>query len=231
MITDNHFPYRIYGAQQDNSSVRINSRSKGNAVTERDWEPSAGGESSYLAINPLNENIVYGGEYKGYLNMLNHETGEERSVNIWPDNPVGRGAEVMKYRFNWNYPLFYSPHDPKKLYAGSHYLHVTYDGGSSWQVISHDLTRSEPETIKSSGGPITQDNTGAEYYANIFCMQESVLEKDLIWTGSDDGVVHISRDGGKSWNNVTPTSSPKCNMINSIEPVSYTHLSAFTFEL
>lgn len=218
VITDNHFPYRIYGAQQDNTSVRINSRSKGNAINERDWEPSAGGESSYLAINPLNENIVYGGEYKGYLNMLNHETGEERSVNIWPDNPVGRGAEVMKFRFNWNYPIFYSPHDPKKLYAGSHYLHVTYDGGSSWQVISHDLTRSEPETIKSSGGPITQDNTGAEYYANIFCMQESVLEKDLIWTGSDDGLVHITRDGGKSWINVTPPTSPKYNMINSIEP-------------
>ena len=218
VITDNHFPYRIYGAQQDNTSVRINSRSKGNAITERDWEPSAGGESSYLAIDPLNDNIVYGGEYKGYLGMLDHETGEERSVNIWPDNPVGRGAEVMKYRFNWNYPIFYSPHDPKKLYAGSHYLHVTYDAGSSWSVISPDLTRGEPETIKSSGGPITQDNTGAEYYANIFCMQESPLEKDLIWTGSDDGFLQITRDGGQHWKNVTPPTSPKYNMMNSIEP-------------
>lgn len=218
VITDDHFPYRIYGAQQDNTSIRINHRSKGNSITESDWEPSAGGESSYLAIDPTNNNIVYGGEYKGYMDMLDHETGQQRSVNIWPDNPVGRGAEVMKYRFNWNYPLLYSPHDPKKLYAGSHYLHVTRDGGTSWEVISPDLTRGEPETIKSSGGPITQDNTGAEYYANIFCMQESVLEKDLIWTGSDDGLLHVTRDGGKSWKNVTPPTSPKYNMMNSIEP-------------
>ncbi len=218
VITDNHFPYRIYGAQQDNTSIRIAHRSKNNSITERDWEPSAGGESSYLAIDPLNDNVVYGGEFKGYMDRYDHETGQQRSVNIWPDNPVGRGAEVMKYRFNWNYPVMYSPHDPKKLYAGSHYLHVSYDDGTSWHVISPDLTRSEPETIKSSGGPITQDNTGAEFYANIFCMQESVLEKDLIYTGSDDGLLHMTRDGGKNWKNITPPTSPKYNMMNSIDP-------------
>ncbi|MBK9929984.1 MAG: glycosyl hydrolase [Saprospiraceae bacterium] len=218
VITDDHFPYRIYGAQQDNSSIRISHRTTGNSITERDWEPSAGGESSYLAIDPANDNVVYGGEYKGYMDRYDHETGQHRSVNIWPDNPVGRGAEVMKYRFNWNYPVMFSPHDPTKLYAGSHYLHVSYDAGTHWAVISPDLTRGEPETERSSGGPITQDNTGAEFYANILCMQESVLEKDVIYTGSDDGLLYVTRDGGKNWKNITPPTSPKYNMMNSIEP-------------
>nr|WP_290932547.1 hypothetical protein [Haliscomenobacter sp.] len=215
--TDNHFPYRIYGAQQDNSSVRIPHRTNGGAVTEKDWDALAIGESAHLAPDPLNSEIVYGGDYKGYMTMQNLETGQERSTNVYPDLPAGSGAEVMKYRFNWNYPVFFSPHNPKKLYACSNHLHMSLNGGESWEVISPDLTRADPETIKSSGGAITQDNTGAEYYANIFAAAESPYTEGEIWTGSDDGLVQLSQDGGKNWKNVTPPMSPKLNMINAVE--------------
>lgn len=217
VTTDNAFPYNILGAQQDNTSVRIPHRTNGNAITERDWLALAIGESAHLAPDPANPNIIYGSDYKGYMSMQNLDNGQERSTNVWPDLPAGSGAEVMKYRFNWNYPLVFSNHNPKKLYAGSNHLHVTLNGGESWQTISPDLTRNEPETIKSSGGPITQDNTGAEYYANIFVITESPYTPDEIWTGSDDGLLHVTTDGGKSWKNVTPPMSPKYNMINSID--------------
>ena len=217
ITTDNAFPYNILGAQQDNSSVRIPHRTGGNSIAERDWIALSIGESAHLAPDPLNSNIIYGSDYKGYMSLQNLDNGQERSTNVWPFLPAGSGVEVMKYRFNWNYPLVFSRHDPKKLFAGSNHLHVTTNGGSSWEVISPDLTRAEPETIKSSGGPITQDNTGAEYYANIFVIAESPTTKDEIWTGSDDGLLHVTTDGGKTWKNVTPPMSPKYNMMNSID--------------
>lgn len=217
VTTDNHFPYRIYGAQQDNSTVRIAHRTSGNAITESDWEASAGGESAHLAPDPTNPEIVYGGTYKGYMMRVDHTTGQTRSTNVWPFNPAGSGAEVMKYRFNWNYPVFFSPHDDSKLYAASNKLHVSYNGGQSWEVISPDLTRADPLTIKSSGGPITQDNTGVEFYATIFAATESPVEEGVIWTGSDDGLVHVTRDGGETWEDVTPPMSPDQNMMNCID--------------
>lgn len=220
IATDSVFPYRIYGAQQDNTAIRIAHRSSSESIAERDWEPTAGGESAHLAPDPKNNQIVYGGTFKGYMNRLDHTTGQARSTNVWPDNPAGSGAEVMKYRFNWNYPVTFSRHDSNVLYAGSNYLHMTTDEGQSWKTISPDLTRGLPETIASSGGPITQDNTGAEFYSNIFVISESILEKGVIWTGSDDGLIHVTRDNGASWENVTPplSMSPKLNMINSIDP-------------
>ncbi|WP_027077001.1 WD40/YVTN/BNR-like repeat-containing protein [Maribacter antarcticus] len=220
VATDSIFPYRIYGAQQDNTALRIAHRSSGDAITERDWEPTAGGESAHLAPDPKNNQIVYGGTFKGYMNRLDHSTGQARSTNVWPDNPAGSGAEVMKYRFNWNYPVSFSRHNSNVLYAGSNQLHMTTDEGQSWKTISPDLTRGLPETIASSGGPITQDNTGAEFYSNIFVISESILEKGVIWTGSDDGLIHVTRDNGTTWENVTPplSMSPKLNMINSIDP-------------
>ena len=151
------------------------------------------------------------------MSRFDHTTGQERSTNVWPFNPAGSGVEVMKYRFNWNFPLLFSPHNPKKLYAGSNYLHVTTNEGQSWEVISPDLTRNDPETLKSSGGPITQDNTGVEFYGNIFVIAESPKEDGVIWTGSDDGLLHVTRDGGKTWQNVTPPGSPKWNMFNCID--------------
>ena len=142
-------------------------------------------------------------------------------------NPAGSGAEVMKYRFNWNFPILFSPHNPKKLYAGSNHLHVTTNEGQSWKTISPDLTRNDPETIKSSGGAITQDNTGAEFYANIFAIAESKEEEDVIWTGSDDGLIQVTRDGGKNWDNVTPKGSPKLNMMNCIDVDPHTKGGAY----
>ncbi|MEX0274276.1 MAG: glycosyl hydrolase [Flavobacteriaceae bacterium] len=229
VTTDNAFPYRIYGAQQDNSTVRIYHRTPGSSITERDWEPSAGGESAHLAPDPKNNDIVYGGTYKGYMMRHDHSVDQTRSINVWPDNPAGSGAEVMKYRFNWNFPVKFSIHDDSKLYAGSNFLHVTTNEGQTWKTISPDLTRGLPETIKSSGGPITQDNTGAEFYSNIFAINESPLEKGVIWVGSDDGLIHISRDNGENWENITPplSISPKLNMINCIDPSPFKKGTAY----
>jgi hypothetical protein len=158
-----------------------------------------------------------------------HSVDQTRSVNVWPDNPAGSGAEVMKYRFNWNFPIGFSLHDPNRLYAGSNFLHVTENGGQSWEVISPDLTRGLPETIRSSGGPITQDNTGAEFYSNLFAISESPLEQGVIWVGSDDGLIHLTRDNGRTWENVTPNEnlSPKLNMINCIDPSPFREGTAY----
>lgn len=218
VTTDNHFPYRIYAAQQDNSTVRILHRTESNTISERDWEPTAGGESAHIAVDPTDDDIVYGGSYGGYLIRKNHRTGESQAINVWPDNPMGYGAEGMKYRFQWNFPIFFSPHEPDKLYAASNHLHVSRNGGRSWELISPDLTRNDSARLGPSGGPITKDNTGVEYYCTIFAAAESPYEKGLLWAGSDDGLVHLSRDGGRSWENVTPSGMPEWMMINSIEP-------------
>jgi photosystem II stability/assembly factor-like uncharacterized protein len=217
VTTDNHFPYRIYGAQQDNSTVRIDHRSFGFAITEDNWESTAGGESAHIAPHPSNPDIVYGGSYGGFLTRRDHKNGISRNINAWPDNPMGHGAEDYKYRFQWNFPIFFSPHDENKLYTTSNQVHVTYNEGQSWEVISPDLTRAEPEKLGKSGGPITFDDTSVEYYATVFSATESPYEKDLIWAGSDDGLVHVTRDGGKNWTNVTSDVMPKYLMVNSIE--------------
>ncbi len=216
--TDDHFPYRIYGAQQDNSTVRILHRSSRGSIGPRDWEPTAGGESGYIAPDPNDPDIVYGGSYGGYLTRINHRTGEQRNIHIWPDNPMGHGAGDGKYRFQWNFPIFFSRHDPKTLFAAGNVLFKTSDGGESWTKISDDLTRNDPSKLGSSGGPITKDNTSVEYYCTIFSAVESLYEKDVIWVGSDDGLIQITRDGGNKWENVTPPDMPEWMQINSIEP-------------
>ena len=218
VTTDNSFPFRIYVAQQDNSTLRVNYRSSGGGISEDDWEPTAGGESAHLAIDPLDNDIVYGGSYGGDLTRVNHKTNSERGINVWPDNPMGYGAEGMKYRFQWNFPIHFSKHDPKKLYTFSNHVHVSEDEGQSWEIISPDLTRNDPKKLKSSGGPITQDNTGVEYYCTIFAANESSIKEGLMWVGSDDGLIHLTKDGGNNWENVTPSNMPKWLMINSIEP-------------
>jgi photosystem II stability/assembly factor-like uncharacterized protein len=215
--TDNHFPYRIYGAQQDNSTIRIAHRNEGFAIGEDDWEATAGGESGHLAVDPLDNDIVYGGSYGGFLTRLNHRTKEIQAVTVWPDNPMGYGAEGMKYRFQWNFPIFFSPHDPKKLYTLSNHVHISYSSGQSWELASEDLTRNDPSKLGPSGGPITKDNTSVEYYCTLFAGLESPYEEGLVWVGSDDGLVHMSRDGGKSWSNVTPPNMPEWMMINAID--------------
>ena len=218
VTTDNSFPYNILVAQQDNSTQRVPHRVNSGSITERDWESSAGGESAHLAAKPDNPNIVYGGSYGGHLSRLDHNTGERRVVDIWPNNPMGHGAEDMKYRFQWNFPIFFSPHNPNKLYTTSNRFHVTTNEGQSWNVISPDLTRNESEKLRPSGGPITKDNTSVEYYGTIFAACESPYEKDLLWAASDDGLIHVSKDGGDNWENVTPSNAPNHIMWNSVEP-------------
>ncbi|HUR10007.1 MAG TPA: hypothetical protein VM012_01485 [Flavitalea sp.] len=215
--TDNAFPYRILGAQQDNSTLRIRSRTYGSSVTDRDWEETAGSESGYVVADPLNPDIVYGGNYGGYLARLDHKTGENRAISVWPDNPMGAGAASLKYRFQWNFPIFFSPHNPKKLYAAGNALFMTENEGQSWEQISPDLTTNDKSKQGPSGGPITKDNTSVEYFCTIFTASESPFEKDLLWTGSDDGLIHVSRDAGKNWENVTPKDAPKNIMWNCID--------------
>jgi hypothetical protein len=217
VTTDNSFPYRILGAQQDNSTVRIKSRTYGNAITQDDWQPTAGSESGYVVASPLNPDIVYGGNYGGFLSRLDHKTGENRAINVWPDNPMGAGADVQKYRFQWNFPIFISPHNPKRLYTCGNHLFVSENEGQTWEMISPDLTTNDKSKQVSSGGPITKDNTSVEYYCTIFTAIESPVEKDVLLTGSDDGLVNITKDAGLHWENITPKDCPKWIMWNSIE--------------
>ncbi len=221
VITDNHFPYRIYAAQQDNSTVRIPHRtSSWRGITERDWEPTAGGESGHIAIDPEDEDVVFGGSYDGYLSRYNHRTEEYNNVTVWPDNPMGWGAKDLKYRFQWNFPIFFSSKEPYDLYAAGNVLFRSTDHGQSWTAISPDLTRNDSTKLGPSGGPITKDNTSVEYYCTIFSACEANNDPNVIWTGSDDGLIHVTRDKGKTWKNVTPPRSimPEWIMINSIEP-------------
>lgn len=227
VTTDNSFPYRIYVAQQDNSTIRIRHRNDGNAITENDWETTAGGESGWIAPDPLDNDIVYGGSYGGYLTRENHRTGTSRSVNVYPNNPMGHGAEDMKYRFQWNFPIFFSPHDPKMLYTASNQFHRTNNGGQSWEVFSPDLTRNDKTKLGPSGGPITKDNTSVEYYATIFTGAESPVKQGVIWAGSDDGLVHVTQNNGTSWQNVTPTDMPEWLQINSIEASPFDPAEAY----
>lgn len=215
--TDNAFPYRVLAPQQDNGAFRIRSRTYGAAITASDMENAAGSESGYIVADPLNPDITYGGNYQGLLQRLDHRTGESRAINVWPIDNMGAGADAAKYRFQWNYPIFFSPNNPKKLYAAGNHLFATEDEGKTWQMISPDLTTNDKTKQASSGGPITQDNTSVEYYCTIFYATESWVEKDLLWTGSDDGVLSVSKDGGKNWENVTPKDAPQWMMWNCID--------------
>jgi photosystem II stability/assembly factor-like uncharacterized protein len=216
--TDNDFPYRLLGGQQDNSAVRIRSRSaRGGAIGVRDWEPTAGGESGHIVAKPDDPDIVVGGSYGGFLRVINHRTGSLRSIDVWPDNPMGWGAAELKYRFQWNFPILFSVHDPDLLYVAADVLFRTRDMGQSWETISPDLTRNDKNRMGPSGGPITRDNTSVEYYGTIFAVAESYHERGVIWAGSDDGRVHVTRNDGDDWTDVTPPGLPEWAQINSID--------------
>jgi photosystem II stability/assembly factor-like uncharacterized protein len=215
--TDNRFPYYIYGAQQDNSTVGIASASNQGGIDRTDWYEVGGGESGYIAADPTDPEIVYAGSYGGEITRYDHHTGETLGVNPWPVNPIGWAAADVKHRFQWTEPIAFSPHDSKTLYFAGEVLFKTTDGGMSWNIISPDLTRNDKQKQQSSGGPITKDNTGVEVYDTIFSVVESPVQKDLIWAGTDDGLVHITRDAGQHWDNITPKAMPDWGTVSMIE--------------
>jgi photosystem II stability/assembly factor-like uncharacterized protein len=219
-VADDRFPYWVYGAQQDNSSVGIASAAQG-GIGRASWYPVGGGESGYIAPDPRDPEIVYAGSYGGEITRYNHHTGEQMNITPWPVNPIGSGAVDQKYRFQWTEPIVFSPHDPHVLYFAAQVLFKTSDEGMHWQIISPDLTRNDPAKQVSSGGPITKDNSGVEVYDTIFSVVESPVEKDLIWAGSDDGLIHITTDGGKNWSNVTPKGMPDWGTVSMIEASPY----------
>ena len=227
VITDTQTPYRVYGSQQDNTSICLPIRSDLAGITQLDWYDIGGGESGYIAVRSDNPNIVYAGNYQGYLTRYDHRTRQSQNISVWPELASGSGAKDQKYRFQWTCPIMLSPHDPNTLYITGNYVFRTTDEGHSWQIISPDLTRNDPTTLEASGGPITKDNTGAEYYATIFAFAESPLERGLFWAGSDDGLVHISRNNGETWQNVTPKALPEWSLISIIEPSPHDPATAY----
>ncbi len=217
VTTDSRFPYYVYGAQQDNSTVAIASASDNGAIDRPDWYDVGGGESGYIAPDPSDPMIVYAGSYGGDISRYDHRTGETQEVTPWPVNPIGWAAADLKHRFQWTEPIAFSPYDAKTLYFASEVLFKTTNGGMSWDIISPDLTRNDKSKQQSSGGPITKDNTGIEVYDTIFSVVESPVQKDLIWAGTDDGLVQLTRDGGKHWENVTPKAMPEWGTVSMIE--------------
>ena len=217
VTTDDRFPYYMYGAQQDNSSVAIASASANGSIDRPDWYDVGGGESGYIAPDPTDPEIVYAGSYGGEITRYDHRTHEEQAVNPWPVNPIGWAAADVKHRFQWTEPIVFSPHDPKTMYFAGEVLFKTTDGGMSWTIISPDLTRNDKSKQGASGGPITKDNTGVEVYDTIFSVVESPVQKDLIWVGTDDGLVQLTRDGGAHWENVTPKAMPEWGTVSMIE--------------
>ncbi len=214
---DNSFPYRLYGGQQDNTSVRIENLALGSGgISERNWSYSAGGESAFLAFNPDDPKLVLGGSYLGTIEALNVDANASTNIMAAPIQYLGRASKDMKYRFNWNAPIIWSKHEPTTFYHGSQFLLRTRDNGVTWEEASPDLTRNDKEKQGKGGGPYTVEAVGAENYGTLTYILESPTEKGTIWTGSDDGFVQLTRDAGKTWTNVTPKGLAEC-LINSIE--------------
>jgi photosystem II stability/assembly factor-like uncharacterized protein len=217
VTVDNAFPYRVYGAQQDNTTMSIPSRSNYDAIIFPDWREIGGGESGYIAVHPDNPDIVFAGSMQGYLTKYDHARGQLRNITVWPESYMGWGAKDMKYRFQWTSPTIISAHDSNILITGANVIFRSENMGESWTPISPDLTRGDPETLEPSGGPITKDNTGAEVYGTVFTIAESPVQPGVFWAGSDDGLVHVSRDNGETWQNATPETLPDWALISLID--------------
>jgi photosystem II stability/assembly factor-like uncharacterized protein len=218
VTTDNQWPYRILGAQQDNSTVSIASRSDDGAIGDRDYFSVAGCENATIAVDPRDPDVTYGGCYTGFLTRTDRKVRQDRDISVWMANYDGWAAADIPYRFQWTFPVLLSPYDPKTLYVTSQYVHRSTNEGASWEKVSPDLTVHDPVTLVRSGGPIHGDMTGTEWYATIYAFNESPIAKGVLWAGSDDGLVHVSRDGGGHWENVTPKGYGKFTRTAVIEP-------------
>jgi photosystem II stability/assembly factor-like uncharacterized protein len=211
VFTTAHVPYHVCGAQQDNSTACVSSAGDGALYDV------GGGESGYVAPDPADTDVFYAGSYGGLLTRINRRTGEQRAINVWPDNPMGFSAGDITERFQWTYPIVIAPTDPHTLYATSQHVWKTTNEGQTWERISPDLTRHDPSTLGPSGGPITLDQTGVETYGVVFTLAPSPVDGRVIWSGSDDGYVHVTRDGGRNWEKVTPPDLPDYTRISLIE--------------
>jgi photosystem II stability/assembly factor-like uncharacterized protein len=224
---DNAVPYRVYGAQQDNSTVAIVSRSDNFAIDRPDWYDVGGGESGFVVPDPRNPDVVYAGSYDGFISRFDKKNAQEQDISSWPMNPMGAGAADLKHRFQWTAPILISPNDPNVLYHGGEAVFKTTDGGMSWTAISGDLTRNDKTKQQSSGGPLTKDNTSVEYYDTVFALAESPVEKGVIWAGTDDGLVHVTRDDGQHWANVTAKEFGEWSLISIIDASPHTAGAAY----
>jgi photosystem II stability/assembly factor-like uncharacterized protein len=215
---DTRTPYYLYGSQQDLGSVAIASRSDNGSIDRADWYAVGGGEAGYIAPYPPEPNIVYAGEYEGVITRFDKRSGQTKNITVQPEISDGGGAAKLEHRFQWTAPILISPHDPNTLYHAGERLFKTTDAGMHWEAISPDLTRNDKSKQQASGGPIDKDDSGTEYYDTIFAVAESPLVKGLIWVGTDDGLVHITRDGGQNWSNITPKDLPDWSRISLIDP-------------
>jgi photosystem II stability/assembly factor-like uncharacterized protein len=227
VIADNRFPYWLYGSQQDNTSVAIASRGENwGVITDSDWYPVGGGECGFVAPDPRDADIVYANS-ENFITRYDRKKQLMQVVSVWPLDTSGRGAAELEHRFQWTEPLLISPHDPDVLYTASEVVWKSTDHGASWTAISPDLTRNDKSKQQPSGGPITLDITSVEYYDTVFALAESPKQKDLLWAGTDDGLVQVTSDGGKNWRNVTPKGMPEWSTISIIDPSPHTAGTAY----
>jgi len=241
VAADDRYPYRVAGTQQDNTAISVPSRSDRGAILGGDCYPVGSSESGHIAVHPSSPDVIFSGAIGsapgggGILLRYDHRTGQTRIVTAWPELYGGWGAGDLRYRFQWTYPILFSRHDPRALYVAAQVVLRSLDEGESWEALSPDLTRNDPEKLGPSGGPITRDTTGAEHYCTIFALAESPFEPGALWAGTDDGLVHLSKDGGRKWTAVTPPDLPEWATIATIEPSPHepgtAYLAAYRYKL
>ena len=220
---DNQFPYRFYGTQQDNTTISVPSFAEWGAITMSDCTLPGTGESGFVAVDPKDPNIVYSGAVgsspggNGALQRYDHRTRQIQLINVWPEESTGVAAKDLKYRFAWTFPIAFSVHDPETIFVGGNHLFRSANEGQDWQVISPDLSRNDPEKLGLSGGPLTVDSCGSEQYATLSTFAESPHRQGELWAGTDDGLLHVSRDSGGNWREVTPEHLPEWSYISAIE--------------
>ena len=217
LFVDNQFPYRVYGSQQDNSTISLPSRGLGGLTPYENWRSVGGGESGHIAIDPRDPDVTFAGSYGGTITRRDYANRTNRNVLLYPQLGIGEAAKNLRYRFQWNAPIRISPWDPDILYHASQYVHRSANGGQTWETISPDLTRNDVSKQEYAGQPITKDNTGVEVYGTIFAFEPSRYERGVLWAGTDDGRVHISRDDGATWSEITPSAMPERGTVNAIE--------------
>jgi photosystem II stability/assembly factor-like uncharacterized protein len=227
VAVDNRFPYRVYGAQQDNSTIAIASRDDDGVIGRQDWFEVGGGESGFIAPDPKNAEIIYANSDSGQMTRYDHKTNNFRDVSVYPLDVSGNGAADLKYRLQWTEPLFVSPHDSNVLYTAAQMVLRSGDQGRTWKAISPDLTRNDKSKQQPSGGPITLDITSVEYYDTVFALAESPRQPGLLWAGTDDGLIHLTHDDGQHWTNVTPKDMPAWSMVSLIDPSPHDPASAY----